>query len=448
MTSYSFDGRTTYTGTADADQFYMQSAIEPVSIYGLHGIDYVHGGSHADIIDGGAANDYLYGGAGSDSILGDEGDDFIYGGTDGGPNNFLDDYASDSIYGGGGSDTIRLEYKDLADGGDGDDIYYVNNYIISSEEFRNYYDQFGYPTNPSINEEPSRGIDTVFALNDYDLPSNIENLIINGYDGVVGRGNLEDNIIAAGVDSRYARISGDDGSDLLIGSNGNDYLFGGTGNDTLAGESGSDTMYGNAGDDTYSVNSIDDVTNEAPGEGYDVVYASVNYGTADNIEALFLTGAAVYATGNAANNALIGNELDNVIDAGAGTFEFINGAGGNDLLIGGAGHDEIMGGAGNDVFRFTSPSDAGDFFYDFTPGQDKIQLNAAAFGIGTAANQFITGVSFIEGPDVTSSAPTVLYNKDNGYLLYDADGTGAAGPSVLAILNGTPTLHASDFLFY
>jgi hypothetical protein len=261
-----------------------------------------------------------------------------------------------------------------------------------------------------IIERPGGGFDTVYSSVSYTLPSDVEALFLTGTDDLNATGS--------------------------------------GGNNTLGGNAGRNVLTGGAGDDIYGVDGNGDTVVEEAGGGYDEVYSSGNYTMAENVETLFLTGSAVYATGNATNNAIIGNDLDNVIDAGAGDFEFINGAGGNDLLIGGAGHDEIMGGAGNDVFRFTSLSDAGDFFFDFTPGEDKIQLNAAAFGIGTAANQFVTGVSFIEGPDVTSAVPTVLYNKDSGYLLYDADGTGAAGPSVLAILNGTPTLHASDFLFY
>jgi Ca2+-binding RTX toxin-like protein len=300
---------------------------------------------------------------------------------------------NDTLDGGAGADTLSGGTgADTMSGGTGDDVYGV--------------DDIG----DAVIESGSSGYDTIYTSVTYTLPANVEALIFTG--------------------SADINATGNDGGNVLAGNAGRNVLTGG------------------GGDDLYGVDGNGDTVVEAVGGGYDEVYSSGDYTMAENVETLFLTGSAVYATGNATNNALIGNDLDNVIDAGAGTFEFINGAGGNDLLIGGAGHDEIMGGAGNDVFRFTSPSDAGDFFYDFTPGQDKIQLNATAFGIGTAANQFITGVSFIEGPDVTSAVPTVLYNKDSGYLLYDADGTGAAGPSVLAILNGTPTLHASDFLFY
>ncbi|MGY6283937.1 malectin domain-containing carbohydrate-binding protein [Methylorubrum extorquens] len=333
----------------------------------------------------------LTGGPGSDYLVGGVGVDVLSGGA--GDDALIGHAGNDLLHGDDGNDTLDGGLNaDHMSGGLGDDVYGV--------------DDLG----DVVIEASDAGFDTVYSSISYVLPADVEAMILTGLEDLSGTGN--------------------DGANTLAGNAGHNVLTGGGGNDL------------------YGVDGNGDTVVEAIDGGYDEVYSSGDYTMAENIETLFLTGSAVYATGNATNNAIIGNDLDNVIDAGAGDFEFINGAGGNDLLIGGAGHDEIMGGTGNDVFRFTSLSDAGDFFFDFTPGEDKIQLNATAFGIGTAVNQFVNGVSFIEGPDVTSAAPTVLYNKDSGYLLYDADGTGAAGPSVLALLNGTPTLHASDFMFY
>ena len=113
----------------------------------------------------------------------------------------------------------------------------------------------------------------------------------------------------------------------------------------------------------------------------------------------------------------------------------------------------MLGGSGNDTFRFnapTAPGASGDFIYDFTIGQDHIQLNAGAFGIGTASNPLVAGINFISTPGTpapTNAVPT-LYSSTTGYLFYDADGTAAGAPVVLALLNGVPDLHASDFSFF
>jgi Ca2+-binding RTX toxin-like protein len=248
-------------------------------------------------------------------------------------------------------------------------------------------------------------------------------------------------------------LTGDAGSNVLEGGAGADTLIGGGGRDVLLGGTGADSMQGGAGDDLYGVDDLGDIVTEVAGEGYDEVYSSVNFGMGAGLETLFMTGSAVFGTGNAGNNAIIGNDADNIIQAGDGDFEFISGAGGNDLLIGGLGHDEIFGGAGADTFRFESVQDAfngasnsADFIYDFTPGEDKIQLNAAAFGM----NSVTTGANFISSfqPQATSGGPTLLYSTQSAYLFYDADGTGSSGPVILAILNGIPNLTAADFMFY
>ena len=111
-----------------------------------------------------------------------------------------------------------------------------------------------------------------------------------------------------------------------------------------------------------------------------------------------------------------------------------------------------MGESGADTFRFQDVGDAfngtsndGDFFYDFTPGQDRIQIDAAAFGLNTLSpGSFVSGWS----PAATTGGPTFLYSTASAYLLYDADGTGANAPVLLAILNGIPAITANDFTFY
>jgi Ca2+-binding RTX toxin-like protein len=89
-------------------------------------------------------------------------------------------------------------------------------------------------------------------------------------------------------DSRGQRISGSEGSDLLLGLGGRDTISGGGGNDAVCGGAGSDTIAGGAGDD------------------------------------IVLGGA--------------GNDL-------------IRGGDGNDVLRGGWGADRLLGGSGDDILR-------------------------------------------------------------------------------------------------
>ncbi|WP_376100806.1 hypothetical protein ACE7GA_27500 (plasmid) [Roseomonas sp. CCTCC AB2023176] len=88
----------------------------------------------------------------------------------------------------------------------------------------------------------------------------------------------------------------------------------------------------------------------------------------------------------------------------------------------------------------------GDTLLDFTPGEDRIQLNAAAFGL----TGVVAGVTFLSAdiPQPVTAPPTLLYSAATGGLFHDANGTGDGGLTLLATLAGRPTLSAADFAFY
>ena len=90
-------------------------------------------------------------------------------------------------------------------------------------------------------------------------------------------------------------------------------------------------IYTFAGDDTYIVDNAGDKVIELPGEGTDLVKASVSYTLSDNVENLLLTGNTdINGTGNALANSLTGNDGNNVLDGDAGA----------DTMAGGAGDDD------------------------------------------------------------------------------------------------------------
>jgi Ca2+-binding RTX toxin-like protein len=123
------------------------------------------------------------------------------------------------------------------------------------------------------------------------------------------------------------------GSDALSGAAGNDVLDGGTGNDTLIGGIGADTMIGGADNDTYYVDNAGDVVTENVNGGADIVFASVSYTLAANVENLTLAGSAnINGTGNTLSNTLTGSFSNNVLDGGAGA----------DTMIGGDGDDTFV----------------------------------------------------------------------------------------------------------
>jgi len=126
----------------------------------------------------------------------------------------------------------------------------------------------------------------------------------------------------------------------------------------------------------------------------------------------------------------------------------LSGMAGNDTLNGGLGNDTLQGGSGNDVFRFdAAPSAANlDHVTDFVSGADTLSLAVGIFtnlgGAGALSGaEFATGTSF-----ANNDAHHILYNTSTGGLYYNADGAGAGAPTLIAILDGAPTLASTDFL--
>ena len=175
--------------------------------------------------------------------------------------------------------------------------------------------------------------------------------------------------------SSVDRLAGDDGANRIEGLGGTDYIAGGGGNDTLLGGTGDDMVGGGAGDDSV-----------LGGDGGDIV------------------------TGGIGNDTLWG-------EAGE---DWLSGSDGNDSLIGGAGFDALTGGAGADIF-VAGPSMGGDLIFDFTDGQDRIDVRA--LGITTTSQMLIVG-----GPEATLIS--------------------FGGDDLMVLLDVTPAaLGASDFIF-
>jgi Ca2+-binding RTX toxin-like protein len=92
-----------------------------------------------------------------------------------------------------------------------------------------------------------------------------------------------------------------------------------------------------------------DLVIEQAGQGYDIVYASVDYTLADNVEELRLLGSAdLDAAGNSQANILVGNGGDNVLKGGAGSDIYVHELyGGDDRIIESSGaQDALVFGAG------------------------------------------------------------------------------------------------------
>jgi Ca2+-binding RTX toxin-like protein len=141
------------------------------------------------------------------------------------------------------------------------------------------------------------------------------------------------------------------------------------------------------------------------------------------------------ATTGGGNDALIGNDAANRLDAGSGNDTLTGGAG-DDILIGGIGADSLTGGGGADTFRFGS-GDSGvavgrDTITDFQKGADKIDLAGASTFIGS--NLF------------TGTAGEVRYAGTSDQTVIELDSNGDRITDIQIVLSGAVQLDFSDFV--
>lgn len=127
----------------------------------------------------------------------------------------------------------------------------------------------------------------------------------------------------------------------------------------------------------------------------------------------------------------------------------ITGSDFNDRIAGFDGSDKLTGGDGNDRFYFTTELSSSnvDRITDFEHRHDKIVLSRAVFeldpgqSVSSAFHDITSGGFRLEQDD-----DHILYNRNNGWLFYDADGRGGDAPVHFATLDHHPQLTSGDIL--
>lgn len=456
----------------DAATFVLAGLDPNDVLIGTGGADTLLGGKGADEISGGAGNDYIWGGAGEDRLAGGYGRDRFAFHSIGEAADTITDFL-----GGSGGDVLDLSVLAAKYGWKGGDPVasgYLR-FVESGGDVRVLVDIDGGGDNFTAlatleNLHPSQLgggnlrlslVDqggTAFAVDPETTLRGTE-----ADDILQGRPEIDHIVAGGGADKLYAAargtlMEGGDGDDGLSGNSGDDVLRGGDGHDWMSGNDGSDRLYGDDGNDTL-----------LGGRGADTLAGSAGYDTASYANAatavaadLTRGGRSGEATGDRYSSVenltgsdfadlLTGNHVANVLQGGAGD-DRLSGRGGADILQGGDGpdwldggtwKDLLTGGSGSDSFYFASSAQAGDTITDFQTGVDHFVLSTIGFGIDPD-----DGFSFVAGLEATSADPTVLYDRGEGRLLWDADGTGAQQAHVLANLPGVTNVSVADFLIW
>ncbi|UWQ21115.1 Hint domain-containing protein [Jannaschia sp. W003] len=125
------DGADTLAGGTGADR--LDGGAGADSLAGEAGNDTLLGGDGNDTLDGGADADSLAGGLGDDVLIGGDGDDTLAGGDGAdtlsggaGGDSLSGGAGADSVDGGAGDDTVDVGRGDTATGGDGDDLFVID----------------------------------------------------------------------------------------------------------------------------------------------------------------------------------------------------------------------------------------------------------------------------------------------------------------------------------
>jgi serralysin len=374
---------------------------------------------------------------------------------------------NDTLDGGGGADTMI--------GGNGNDAFVVDD------------------ARDKASEAANGGIDTVRSSVSFTLGAELERLVLTGGAAINGTGNGLANSITGNAAANA--LSGGDGSDMLNGGGGLDRMSGGLGDDSyvvdasgdkaietsaaggtdtvrstasftlgnhleklilagtaaidgtgnalansisgnaaankLNGGAGADRLTGGLGDDNYVVDSANDVAIETSAAGgTDIVRSTASFTLGNHVEKLILGGtAAIDGIGNATANFILGNAAANVI----------NGKGGNDTLSGGAGDDSFLFDT-----RLSSVNNL-DEILDFAAADDTIHLDRSIF-TGIASNGALSAAAFVNGTAAKDANDRIIYNKANGDIYYDADGSGAGGKILFARVDDGIVLTNADFV--
>lgn len=173
-------------------------------------------------------------------------------------------------------------------------------------------------------------------------------------------------------------------------------------NDILAGTTSSDRIRGGVGNDSIKA-----------GRGNDTI------------------------SGEDGNDRLYGNSGNDNLSGGAN----------DDRLYGASGTDVLRGGSGRDAFVFHTALDGTtnvDRIRDFSVANDTVWLENTVFTNAGSTGR-LKSAAFWTGDAAHDASDRIIYDRDDGILYYDSDGTGAVEQVAFAKLATGLRMTNADF---
>jgi Ca2+-binding RTX toxin-like protein len=162
-----------------------------------------------------------------------------------------------------------------------------------------------------------------------------------------------------------------------------------------------------------------------------------------------------YILGGVGRDSISGLGQDDLL-SGESDNDRLSGGTGEDSIIGGTGNDRIFGGDGDDILRGDSGADAFifhtnpqtsagiDIIRDFSVVEDSIWLNDTVFtNVGPEGR--LKSWVFWTGSEAHDATDRFIYDRSQGTLYYDPDGTGAREQVAVAKLTTGLKLSFADF---
>ncbi|MCB1433699.1 MAG: calcium-binding protein, partial [Alphaproteobacteria bacterium] len=123
------------------------------------------------------------------------------------------------------------------------------------------------------------------------------------------------------------------------------------------------------------------------------------------------------------------------------------GNGGQDRLDGGSNIDRLTGGGAADTFVLTPDQADRDLIFDFQPGSDVLEINAAGFGGNLQPGALppgrfqanLTGLA-------EDNNDRFIYRTDTGELFFDSNGADPGGERLIATFLNLAALSSTDFV--